>query len=230
MIKINRAGASTSRANIWLSKQTFSGVNNSSISSSLVEGDLWNDSVQKSLVEFLNGMQQSISTCIFTQTADKTVSNSVAETSIIGSGVGNLTLPSNFFVQGKSIRVRIGGTYSTAIATTPSVLVKVKLGSTVLSSVTTTGLLAGASNLEFDGEALITCRTTGVSGTYVIHGDIEYATGLAGTISVDPLNNAGSTGNIDTTISNLLDVTITWDSATPTRSVKSTITTVEIIN
>ncbi len=176
-------------------------------------------------------IREAIVGCIFTQTADKTVTNTVTETSIIGTGVGyGLTLPTNFFVAGKTIRLRIGGIYTTPALATPSLVIKVKYGATVIATVTTTALLSGATNLEFDGEVDITCRTTGATGTVMVHGDIEYATGVVGTIAVDPLNNAGATTTIDTTASSLLDVTITWDSATSTRSATSTVATVEVLN
>lgn len=167
---------------------------------------------------------------LFTQTADKTVTNTVTETTILGTGVGSVTLPANFFVAGKTIRLRIGGIYSTPAASTPSLVIKVKYGSTVVATVTTSALVAGASSLEFDTGVDITCRSTGSSGTVMVHGDIEYATGAAGTVLVDPLNNAGATTTINTTTSNALDVTVTWDAATSTRSVKSTVCTVEVLN
>ena len=193
-------------------------------------GDLWNDSTQKSYIHYPNAIKEVMPGVIFTQTASKTVTNTVTETSIVGTGVGTLTLPANFFVAGKTIRLRIGGIYSTPVAATPSVLIKVKYGSTVIATVTTTGLLSGATNLEFDGEVLITCRTTGSSGTVMTHGDIQYATGVAGTIAVDPLNNAGATTTINTTTSNLLDVTVTWDTATTSRIVTSIVSTGEVLN
>lgn len=195
-----------------------------------VSGDVWNDSTQKSISVYTDDIKEILSTTIFTQTADKVVSNTTSETSIIGTGVGSLTLPANFFVAGKTIRIRIGGIYSTPAIATPSLLIKVKYGSTVLASVTTTGLLSGASKLEFDGEVAITCRSTGSSGTVSIHGDVEYATGVGGTISVDPLNNAGGSATINTTTSNLLDITVTWDTATNTRNVTSTVSIVERLN
>lgn len=213
----------------WASGTTFN-LTQSPAPSSPLEGDIWNDPTQKATTTFADGIKQFLSGTIFTQTADQTVSNTVAETTILGTGVGGKTLPANFFVAGKSIRIRIGGVYSTPIASTPSVLIKIKYGSTVVATVTTTGLLSGATTLEFDGEVLMTCRTIGSSGTLMVHGDIEYATGVGGTISVDPLNNAGSTVTINTTTSNALDISVTWDSATPTRIVKSTIATIEVLN
>jgi len=184
-------------------------------------------------LSFTDTVRASINRTLFVQTSTKTVSNTVTETSIVGTGsaVGTgLSFSANSLAVGKAINLRIGGIYSTPALSTPSIIIKVKLGSVVIATVTTTGLFSGATNLEFDGEVSITVRSIGASGTVIVHGDIEYATGVAGTISVDPLNNAGATTTIDTTISNLLDVTIQWDSATSTRSVSSTSCIVEILN
>lgn len=221
--------AGTATANTGPFKFTLPGVPVTTREAGLMETE-----AEKLLYTPTSLARQALPGVIFTQTADKTVTNTTSETSIVGTGVGSLatamTLPANFFVAGKTVRLRIGGIYSTPIASTPSVLVKIKYGSTVIATVTTTGLLAGASGLEFDGEVAITCRTTGASGSVMVHGDIEYATGLAGTISVDPLNNAGTATTIDTTAASLLDVTIIWDTATSTRIVKSTVCLVEVLN
>lgn len=173
--------------------------------------------------------RESLTGCLFTQTADQTVTNTVSETSIVGTGVGTATLPANFFVAGKTVRIRIGGVYSTP-ALGASLVVKVKLGSTAIASVTTTSLLGGASSLEFDGEAIVTCRTTGASGTVAVHGDIEYSITTAGGIALDSLNNGGATATVDTTTSKLFDVTVTWDTNTASRIVKSTVCSLEALN
>lgn len=167
---------------------------------------------------------------LFSQTNSQTVTNTVTETTILGTGVGSLTLPANFFIAGRTVRLRIGGIYTTPLAATPSIIIKVKYGSTVIATVTTSALLSGATNLEFDGEIAITCRTTGASGSVVVHGDIEYATGVGGTIAVDSLNNAGAATTINTTTSNAINITVQWDTATSTRSVTSVVTVMEVLN
>lgn len=224
-------------AAVWLSTLKITGdtMTGDLIVPDEAYGSGWNGSLE---VPTKNAVYDKIETIgngaavgtLFTQTADKTVTNTVTETSIIGTGVGNLTLPANFFVAGRTVRLRVGGIYSTPALATPSIIIKVKYGSTVIATITTSSLLSGATNLEFDGEILMTCRTTGSSGTVMVHGDIEYATGVAGTISVDPLNNAGATTTINTTTSNALDITCQWDSATSTRIVKSTVTSIEVLN
>jgi hypothetical protein len=202
----------------------------SSVAPTAVDGNIWNDSTRKALVSYVNGVNQTISTVLFVQTADQTVTNTVSETTILGSGVGSLTLPANFLVAGKMLRVRIAGIYSTPSLVTPSILVKIKFGSTVLASVTTTSLLSGASSLRFSGEALITCRTIGSSGSVMVHGEIGYSTGVLGTIALDALNNNGVAVTVNTTSSNTLDVSVTWDAATTTRIAKSIVTVFEALN
>lgn len=207
--------------------QFQSGTNLTSITAGVHEYDGNNHSLT------CGTLRGTVPRVLYTQTADKTVTNTVTETSIIGTGVasgGGMTIAANGLIAGRTLRLRIGGVYSTPLASTPSLVIKVKLGSTVIATVTTSGLLSGATNLEFDGEITVTCRTAGASGTVMVHGDIEYATGVAGTISVDSLNNAGATTVVDTTASNLLDVTVTWDSATSTRIAKSTVSVLEVLN
>lgn len=182
----------------------------------------------------LNSNPLTTSEVLFVQTADKTISNTVTETSIVGTGVGNLvttmTLPANYLISGKTLRIKAGGVYSTPAIVSSSVLINIKIGGTVIATVTTTALLTSASNLKYEGELLITCRSTGQTGSVITHGDIEYAIGLAGQVAIDSLNNNGNTTTIDTTIDNLIDITIQWDSATTTRILKNITFLMERLN
>lgn len=178
----------------------------------------------------LSGAIYQLIGTLFTQTTTKTVTNTVSETSIIGTGSGyGLTSPINFYTLAKTLRLRIGGIYTTPIGSTPSLIIKIKCGTVVIATVTTTGLLAGATNLRFDGEIFIVCQSIGATGTVMVHGDIQYAAGLAGQVLFDPINNSGATTTINTTISNLLDVTVQWDVASTTRSVTSTVAVLETL-
>ncbi len=176
-------------------------------------------------------IRESIPGVIFTQTADKSVTNTVTETSIVGSGVGTLTLPANFFVAGKTIRIMMSGVYSTVAVTGDTVTIKVKYGSTVIASSATTSLLAGATNLYWWAEALITCRTTGASGTVQISGGTRYQiSATTHAIAEDELNNSVGTTTIDTTASALLDITVTHSAANASNTVKSLVGSFEILN
>lgn len=170
---------------------------------------------------------------LYTQTADKTVTNTVTETSVVGTGVatgGGMTLAANSLIAGRTLRLHINGIYSTPALSTPSIVIKVKFASTVIATVTTSSLLANASGLDFYGWIDITCRRTGASGTVMTSGNVIYQTGVAGTTALDSLSHGGATTTVDTTASSLLDVTVTWDSATSTRIVTSTVLSLEVLN
>lgn len=167
------------------------------------------------------GTDMTISGSLFAQTADKSVTNTLTETSIVGTGTGSLTLPANFWTVGRTVRITMSGVYSTVAVTGDTVTIKVKYGSTVIASQATTSLLAGATNLFWWADALITCRSIGASGTVQISGGVTYQTGVSGTIVENELNNSAGTTTIDTTASALLDVSVTHSAANASNTVKS---------
>ena len=74
---------------------------------------------------------------LFAQTADSTnVTNTTTETSIVGTGVGSLTVPANAFAVGDSYHCKIGGVLSAQNG--DDITINIKSGSTVLA---TTGAL-----------------------------------------------------------------------------------------
>lgn len=194
----------------------------------LAEGMMWADSTQKAEIGFIDGIKQSRVGCIFTQTATQTIANTGTETSLFGTGIGTLTLPANFFVIGKTVRIMGAGVFSSLI-TPGNVTIKIKLGSTVIATGTITNILASASNNAFEFMGEITCRTTGASGTVMVNGNTDYDTGVLaqGTLS---LNNAGATTTIDTTASQILDVTFTWATANASNTISTTTASVEVLN
>jgi hypothetical protein len=180
-------------------------------------------------MSFPDGINMALDGTIFTQTADKSVSNTTNETSIVGTGVGGLTLPANFFVAGKTIRVTMSGVYSTVAITGDTVTIKVKYGSTVLASKATTALVTGGTNLFWASEVLVTCRTTGATGTVQVSGGVIYQVAGSATVE-DELNNGVSTTTLDTTASGLFDITVTHSAANASNTVKSLVGTFEVLN
>lgn len=193
------------------------------------EGDMWVDSTQKAVLMYADGIKQSAPGTLFTQTADKSVSNTTTETTIVGTGVGGLTLPANFWVAGKTIRVTMSGVYSTVAVTGDTVTIKVKYGTTVLASKATTALVTGGTNLFWASEVIVTCRSTGATGTVQVSGGVIYQ--IAGSATVeDELNNGVATTTLDTTASGLFDITITHSAANGSNTVKSLVGTFEVMN
>lgn len=167
------------------------------------------------------------SSIAFRQTATKTVTNTVTETTLVGTGIGSMTIPANYVKTGSSLRLSMRGLYSDALLP-GNMVVKVKLGSTVIATGTITNLLGSASNLSWYASINVSFRTVGSSGTVICDGSLNYSTGpLASKNSVD-LNNAGSTTTVNTTTAQLLDVTITYATQSTSNIASSDFTTLEI--
>jgi len=167
-----------------------------------------------------------VSSAIFIQTGDQTVASTVTETSIIDNGIGSLTLPPDFFVVGKSIRIRLRGLVSDT--GTPDLTIRFKLGSTVIIS-GSGSLGLNITNKYFEVEAFISCRTVGETGTISAAGAFNY--GSVGsppsseTIGITQL----SPTTINTTISHNLDATVEWGTASASNTITSQVGIVEIL-
>lgn len=165
------------------------------------------------LVTEASTQRKAIVGCVYTQTTSVTVANSVAETSILTS---TTTLPANFFVAGKQIRLKFLGFHSAAM--TPTIRVKIKLGSTVLldTGVVTSG---NSTNALTEINGMLTCRTTGVSGTISGQG---YYQELGGGANQFPMLQTGGPITVDTTTTQVLNVTVQWGTASAGNTITTT--------
>jgi len=198
-------------------------INLASLAGSTTDGDVWQDSTQKALQTYVNGIEQTIQGIIFTQTANTTVANTVTETTIIGTGVGTVTLPANFFVAGKTVNLEMRGYHSSV--STPTLRVRIKLGSTTIldSGAKSTG---NGTNDGFRLNAMITCRATGVSGT--VHGQGDYIELHTGGVTVELVSTSVVT--VDTTASQAIVITVEWGTAALGNTITSTNFYAEVLN
>lgn len=157
------------------------------------------------LIDFLGGKKGYPESVLFVQTNTVTVANTTSETALSGTGVGSLVLPANFFIIGRTIRLRGFGYHSST--GNPTITFKVKFGSTVVGTVT--GASGNGTNDGFEFDGVITCRTTGASGTVQPQGKYQELHSL-GLIEG---GGATSTVTIDTTVSQTLSLTIQWGTA-----------------
>lgn len=192
--------------------------------SALQEGMFWTDSTRQAMAIRAGLATQISSTVLFTSTADATVANTTVEGSVIGTGVGTMTLPANFLVAGKMVRMSVRGILSNAALAT--LRVRVFYGATVLLDSTATGILGTNTNTFFMVTSQFICRTTGASGTVMPTGNLTYnnsttsqANGLVVTAPV----------TVDTTSSALLDIKVTL-SASATNSVTGQSVVLEVLN
>lgn len=195
--------------------------------SSPVEGDLWNDSTQKTRQVFVNGVKQSIPGVLFTQTATATFSNTGTATSVIGSGVGAMTLPANFFVAGKTFRLVAAGFGGSDAAAPGTMTIRLRVGNVVTTSLAVSITVV---NWTWYLDTHCTCRTTGVTGTIWCNGVAGITNNTtANTFQMAQMNNGG-TDTVDTTGTLLVDVTGQFGTVDADNSMNGTTAILEVLN
>ena len=157
---------------------------------------------------------------LFSQTSNSaTVTNTTTETSIVGTGVGTLSVPANGFSIGDSFLGRIVGHISSK--NNDTIRIKVKSATAILGD---TGLITmpQTTSKHFTIDLNFTVRTIGAAGVASI------VTGIVFTYSKDASNAfEGDDSSIinnttfDTTSSNTLDVTVEWGAADALNSIYS---------
>ena len=165
----------------------------------------------------------SISYGLFAQTANSTViTNTTVESSLINGGVGTLTVPANGFSVGDSFRAVFGGIVNAD--NNQTIRIRVKAGSIVL-------LDSGVQNL---GSAVIddvwslnvdfTIRQVGAAGvaSIVALGNFHYTKTNNASVQGFGFNTVNNT-TFDTTISNTLDATAQWGTASTGNNIYSDI-------
>ena len=145
---------------------------------------------------------------LYSQTANSAVINTTGEQSLVGTGVGTLSVPANAFSVGDSFHGKIGGKINaTGGGGRSEITMRIKAGSTVLA---TTGVfdLDNATDQGWECELDFTIASIGATGTICTNGNFCYTKDGSRQVfgyifqDVEP---------IDTTISNTLDITAEWN-------------------
>ena len=160
---------------------------------------------------------------MYVQTANSAiVTNTTTETTIIGSGLGSLSVPANGFSVGDSFRAILGGVMNAG--NNETIRVRLRTGSVVL-------LDSGAQNL---GSAVIddvwslnvdfTIRQVGAAtvASIVTLGSFHYTKTNNASVQGFGFNVVNNT-TFSTTISNTINVTVQWGSNNAGNSIYSDI-------
>lgn len=186
-------------------------------------GQTWTDSTRGGLVTRQAGASHVVVGSLFTQTADVRVTATNAETTLVGTGVGSVTLPANYLVAGRTLRIRASGFITGINGGAENVTIAFKLGATTI----VTGVRAFTNSWNsggFTAEATITCRTTGAGGTVAAQG-----WGTAGVVSnaaVIPFPTLAVVA-VDTTASHAASVTLQFGTNSASNDVTCTNLTIE---
>lgn len=159
---------------------------------------------------------------LFAQTADSiAITNTAVETSLINGGVGTLSVPANGFKVGDSFRAVVAGVLNAA--NNQTIRVRVKAGAVVLSD----SLAQPITNITNDVFSLnidFTIRNLGTAGvaSIVTLGTFHYAKTSNASVEGFAFNVINST-TFDTTVPNILDITVEWGAANPGNNIYSDI-------
>ncbi len=146
----------------------------------------------------------------YAQTVQSATITGITETSVVGIGVGTLTIPANVFQVGDSFHAKVGGIIA-GTSVNDEITIRIKSGATVLA---TTGVFTldstqaiGEGGEGWECELDFTIATIGVTGTICTNGNFAYTkTGdkkVSGTVFQD-------VEVLDTTVANTLDITVEW--------------------
>jgi hypothetical protein len=163
----------------------------------------------------------------FTQNESVTIANTTVESSFIGDGVGTANLSSLFFDSGRTVRIVLSGYMSATNGDTATV--RIKLGTTNIV-VSTESMPSTFTNKLFFIEFMLTCQTTGVTGTVIGQGRsiIHAGVGLS-TPTVRSLPMIAPF-TIDTTEGYDIGVTYQWGTARVGNTITATNCVIEILN
>lgn len=182
--------------------------------------------------------RQSWSEAVQWATANGTaIANSTTETIIFP----NVTIPANYLQDGRVLRLRIMGQYSTT--GTPTLTFFIRFGGvagTVLCKTAACTLPTITAGL-FDIEVIIQTRSNGATGSLMANGVARVFAGVAGTVAsatgeglVTPLTNGGvltpAAVTVDLTADTALAVSAQWSAASASNTLTGLIYTVESLN
>lgn len=152
----------------------------------------------------------------YNQITPVTITNTVAETTIFGSGTGSRTFGPGFFNVGSIVRVRILGSVQVASAT-ESLRVRAYLGATPIfdSGAFTPPNLATPT--EYRRDIDFSFSSVGATGSCSAGSAELVYSSTPGTVGD---STAPTISTIDTTVSEALNITYTWGAASASNIIK----------
>jgi collagen type VII alpha len=150
---------------------------------------------------------------LYAQTADSVdITNTTTETTIIGSGVGTLTVGANQFAVGDSFRADLAGVMGAQ--NNETLRIRIKAGSIVLVDSGFQNLGSAISADVWSLSVNFTVRAVGAAGVASVAslGTFNFTKTNNGTVEGFSFNTLNNT-TFDTTISNTLGITVEWGAA-----------------
>lgn len=167
----------------------------------------------------------SVSKILFASTSSKTVTNTTTQITLVGTGVGSMTIPANFFTAGRGVRFKLVG-YCKSSANSDLILA-LNFGGVTLSTLTVSPwATTGGANQTFTVEGTITCRSTGSSGQFIGNWTATQTPNPSGA-PVVYANPVTAQITVSTTGTIFVDFTYKQNTGSATESITSTNVTLE---
>lgn len=159
---------------------------------------------------------------VFASTNTTTITNTTAETSLLGQGYGSSTFTANSFYIGETLLVSASGLLSDATISQGTLTIKFKLGGSTVAVTTAFTPTANQSNSLWTFISYLTVRSTGTSGSVISNNSFVITDSLGITQDVYPMANSIAVP-IDTTKAiNNVDITATWGTASTSNIITCT--------
>jgi hypothetical protein len=158
---------------------------------------------------------------LYAQTANSaTVTNTTAETTIIGTGVGSLSVPANGFAVGDSFRGILGGIINAG--NNQTIRIRLRTGSVLLLDSGLQNLGSAVTDDVWSLNVDFTVRQIGTAGvaSIVSLGSFHYTKTNNASVQGFGFNVVNNT-TFNTTVSNTLDVTVEWGAASTENNIYS---------
>jgi len=167
------------------------------------------------------------------------VTNTTTETIIFP----NITIPANYMQDGRNVRLRAFGQWSTGTGP-PTLIFGLRWGGvagTLLCKTAACTLVASVTAAAWDLDILLSTRTNGSSGTIMANGVASVFAGVAGTVAsatgeglLTPMTNGGvltpAAATCDLTVDTALSLTATWSASSTSHTLTGLNYTLESMN
>jgi hypothetical protein len=159
---------------------------------------------------------------LYSQRRDSTPVSGTLPLTLIGSGVGSLTVPENTFNNGDSFRADFGGLLSAKNGEELQIVIRSNTVVLADSGLQTMSAFTDLTNAVWSLSVIFSIRQIGGIGvasivTFSNFSFVQQSNGNAQGFGFSNVNNF----NFDTTVNNTLSVTAQWDSSDPANSIYS---------
>ena len=147
----------------------------------------------------------TVSGGLYSSTADSTAATGTAETSLIGTGLGILTVPANRFQVGDSFSFNIQGHLTCTNGDELTMKIQFNgVDELVIGPLT----MPNVSDLHWEADGFFTIRSLGVGGVVMSSFRFTYEENASDKFSGTAVTQSAS---LDTTVANTLDIVASWN-------------------